>query len=146
MLIDYFEARWPNLTAFQQDVQATAFGYREMVDVALAYRRSGNEARFEEAMVLLEKASRETLSQGIKSNYLLILLAAQHAMTGDTEQALTHLAEAVDGGLITSAKISKEYPYFRELDRKPQYEAFQARMIDHLNRERAQLGLDPTSA
>ena len=56
------------------------------------------------------------------------------------------MAEAIDGGLITSVKISREYPYFRELDGNPQYEAIQARMIEHLNRERAQLGLEPISS
>jgi len=53
------------------------------------------------------------------------------------------LAQAIDGGFIASNKISREYPYFRELDGNPEYEAIQARMIDHLNRERAQLGLEP---
>jgi hypothetical protein len=66
-------------------------------------------------------------------------------MAGDTEQALLRLAEAIDGGLITSTRISKEYPYFRELDGNPEYETIQARMIEHLNHERIQLGLEPVS-
>jgi len=143
LLLDYFEDRWPNLSAFQRDVPANMFGYSEMADIALAYQRAGNEARFNEALLLLDAANQQSLSQGIVSNRLFIMLAAQHAMDGDTEQALTRLAKAIDGGLITSGKISKEYPYFKELDGDPRYEAIQARMIDHLNRERAQLGLDP---
>jgi len=146
LLIEYFEDRWPQLAAFEQAVPAKIFSYREMADVALAYQRVGNTARFDEAMVLLESASLKSLSDGIKSNELLLLLAAQHAMAGDTEQSLIRLAEAVDGGLITSAKISKENPYFRELDGNPQYEAIQARMIEHLNQERAELGLQPISS
>ena len=145
LLVDYFEDRWPNLEAFQQEVPAFIFGYGQMADIALAYQRTGNEARFNQAMELLDAANLQSLSQGIVSNDLLILLAAQHAMAGDTEQALTRLAEAIDGGLITSAKISREYPHFRGLDGNPRYEAIQARMIEHLNRERAQLGLEPIS-
>ena len=74
-----------------------------------------------------------------------MVVAAQHAMAGETEEALKWLAQAIDGGVITSSKISKEYPYFRELDGNPEYEAIQQRMIEHLNRERAQLGLEPVS-
>jgi hypothetical protein len=47
--------------------------------------------------------------------------------------------------MITSSKISKANPYFRELDGNPEYEAIQARMIEHLNNERAQLGLEPVT-
>ena len=72
-------------------------------------------------------------------------MAAHHDMAGDTGQALQFLARPIDGGLITSAKISKEYPYFRELDGNPEYEAIQTRMLIHLNREREQLGLEPVS-
>jgi len=61
------------------------------------------------------------------------------------QQLLAQGVVSVDGGLITSAKISKEYPYFKGLDGNPQYEAIQARMIEHLNRERAILGLEPIS-
>lgn len=145
LLIDYFEERWPNLDAFQQDVPAHMFGYREMADIALAYRRAGNATRFDEAMVILDAANQDSLTQGIQSNFLFLLMAAQHAMAGDTEHALERLAEAIDGGLIISAKISKEFPYFRYLDGNPEFEAIQARMIEHLNHERSLLGLEPVS-
>jgi hypothetical protein len=117
-----------------------------MANIALAYQRAGNQALFNDAMASLDAASQKSLLEGIKSNDLLILVAVQHAMAGDNEQALDRLAQAIDGGLITSARISKEYPYFKELDGNPQYEAIQARMIEHLNRERAKLGLEPVSS
>jgi hypothetical protein len=56
---------------------------------------------------------------------------------------MTRIAEAIDSGLIVSAKISAEYPYFRDLDGNPEYEAIQSRMIEHLNAERPKLGLEP---
>ena len=145
LLIDYFEDRWRDLAAFERAIPAKVFGYREMADIALAYQRAGNTVRFEEAIALLDSASLKAHSEGIKSNRFMMLLAAQHAMVGETEGALTRLAQAIDGGLIISAKISKEYPYFKELEGNPQYEAIQARMIEHLNSERAKLGLEPVS-
>ena len=145
LLVQYFEQHWSDFAAFQQAVPPSIWGYREMADVALAYRRAGNQARFDEAMALLDAASQQTLAQGSRSNDLQMLVAVYHAMAGENEQALKWLAQAIDGGLIVSSKISKEYPYFRELDGNAEYEAIQARMIEHLNRERAELGLDPVT-
>jgi hypothetical protein len=47
--------------------------------------------------------------------------------------------------LITSARISFEYPALKPLEGDPQYEALQTRMIDRLNAEREKLGLEPVS-
>jgi len=146
ILVKYVEDRWPDLDSFQNEVPAHMFGYREMADIALAYRRAGNQARFDQAMAALDAANQRTLAQGMQGGDFLMVLAAYHALAGQTDQALRRLAQAIDGGLIVSAKISKEYPYFRDLEGNPEYEAIQQRMIDHLNRERAQLGLEPVSA
>jgi TolB-like protein len=144
-LISYFEGRWPDIAAFQQSIPASIFGYREMADIAFAYRRAGNQVRFDEAMQQLEIASQKTLSDGIRSNELLMLLASQNAMSGKQDEALTFLAEAIDRGFITSYKISKEFPFFKELDGNAEYEAIQLRMREHLDLERNTLGLQPIS-
>lgn len=145
-LIRFLEDRWPDLEAFQQSIPASMFGYREMADIALAYKRAGNQALFEDAMRRLDAASEISLSHGIKGNDLQIIVAAYHAMAGANDLALASLALAIDNGLIISRKISKEYPFFRELEGDPEYEAIQARMIEHVNAERQQLGLQPIPA
>jgi TolB-like protein len=145
LLVRYFEERWADLDAFQRDIPASMFGYREMADIALAYRRAGNQARFDEAMAALGAACERTLAQGMQGSEFLMVVAAYHAMAGDSRESLRWLGRAIDGGLIVSTRISREYPYFRELDGQPEYEAIQQRMIEHLNRERAQLGLEPVS-
>ena len=76
LLIDYFEDRWPDFDAFQRDVPGGMLGYREMADLALAYRRAGDQARFDEAMMRLDEATRQSLSDGINGHFLLISLAA----------------------------------------------------------------------
>jgi len=144
-LVKYFEERWTSISDFEEKIPGSVFGYREMADIALAYRKAGNQGRFDEAMAALDAANRQAISQGMKGGNLLMVVAAQHALAGETDEALKWLAQAIDGGVITSSKISMEYPYFRELDGNPEYEAIQARMIEHLNRERAQLGLEPVS-
>ena len=145
-LIEFLEQRWPDLESFQRDVPPSMWGYSEMADVALAYRRAGNQQRFEEAMARLDAASQSSLGQGIKGSGLLVLVAAYHAMAGETDQALAWLGKAIDSGMITSTRISKEWPFFRDLEGLPEYQAIQARMLEHLNREREELGLEPISA
>jgi len=145
LLIGYLEDRWASLSAFQLDIPANFRGYSEMADIAFAYRRTGNQSRFEEAMGILDTALSQSQSQGVRGRVFLVTMAAYHAMKDENDQALSYLAEAVDKGLITSTKISRELPFFRELDGNPEYEAIQARMIEHLNRERQKLGLEPVS-
>lgn len=145
-LIGYFEQHWTDLDSFRKAVPASMFGYREMADIALAYRRAGNQTRFNEALATLHATNRKSLEQGMRGPENLMMMAAYHAMANQREQALDWLAQAVDGGMITSTRISKEYPYFSELDGDPEYEAIQTRMIEHLNSEREQLGLEPVSA
>jgi hypothetical protein len=74
-----------------------------------------------------------------------MLLASQNAMSGKQDEALTFLADAIDRGFITSYKISKEFPFFKELDGNAEYEAIQLRMREHLDLERNTLGLQPIS-
>jgi len=145
-LVEYFEQRWSGIDEFQQQFPAPVWGYREMAEIAFAYRQTGNQARFDEAMAVLEASNSKSQADGMRGKDLLITIAAYHAMAGDQEQALNWLGKAIDSGLIASTRISREYPYFRELDGLPEYEAIQARMIEHLNRERAALGLEPVSA
>jgi len=145
LLIEYLEDRWPDLAAFQQSIPASMWGYREMAQIALAYRRVGNQTRFDEAMKRLVSANQETYSQGIRGHSLLVTMAAYHTMAGAHDKALLRLSEAIDSGFITSSRISKEYPFFKELDGNAEYEAMQQRMNEHINRERALLGLEPVS-
>jgi len=145
LLVEYLEGHWPDLSAFEQDVPPNFAGYSEMADIALAYRRTGNQDRFEEAMAILDKAMQHSHSQGIRGQRFLVTLAAYHVMRDEQGQALTLLSEAIDRGLITSTKISNEFPFFLELNGNPEYEAMQTRMIEHLNRERQKLGLEPVS-
>ena len=67
------------------------------------------------------------------------------ALAGDYTAALINLSKAVDGGVITSTRISFDHPALKSMEGDPEYEAIQARMIEHLNRERSQLGLEPVS-
>jgi len=66
-------------------------------------------------------------------------------MAGERAQALVLLSDAVDRGFLMGTKFSFGWNALKVLEGDPEYEAIQARMFEHLNAERAELGLEPIS-
>jgi len=145
-LIAYLEEAWSDLEAFEKEFPSNGyFGYLEMVEIALAYKRAGRQEKFDEAMSRLRAAHDSLITQGLHNIDFFLLEAAYFAMKNDQTEAKRFLAAAIDGGEILSTRISDEMPFFIEFEGDPEYEAIQTRMLEHLNREREQLGLEPVS-
>ncbi len=145
-LISYLEEHWPDLQTFERDFPSNGFwGYPEMLSIALAYRRAGQQEKFSDAMARLRKAHDSLTSQGLNYSSFWLNEAAYYALADDSAKALEFLAASIDGGIITSIRISDDMPYFNDLEGIAEYEAIQSRMIEHLNHERALLGLEPRS-
>jgi TolB-like protein len=99
-LIDYLEERWPSLDAFAADYPPDDFGYFHdlMPEVALAYSRTGNTERFDDALLLVENAISKLSGQGI-NHYLLMYQKAKYlALAGEYDEAITQLEHAIDRG------------------------------------------------
>ena len=62
------------------------------------------------------------------------------------DASLEWLERAVTRGFISTLRIAQEWPYLEPLEGDPRYEDIQSRMIEHLNAERAELGLEPVEA
>jgi TolB-like protein len=145
-LVAFIDERWASLEALQQDFPPFAgFGYGLMNDVALAYARTGNEKAFLDAMARVRSFHDGLIAQGATNETLWLNEAVHYALAGDYTTALINLSKAIDLGMITSTRISFEYPALEVLEGDPEYEAIQARMVEHLNREREKLGLEPVS-
>jgi tetratricopeptide (TPR) repeat protein len=145
-LIAYLEERWPDLDALRADFPPYgAFGDFLMLDVALAYSRAGNQQRFDEALEHVRTVHESLIAQGATRALFLITEAAHQALSGDLEASLDYLDRAISQGLITTTQITREWPALSPLEGNPQFEAIQARMIEHLNSEREKLGLEPVS-
>ena len=144
--IDYLEERWPDLASLRKDFPAYGgFGDGLMIDVALAYSRSGNQQRFDEAMGMVNTAHEYLKTQGINNIMFFSQEASYQALAGNWGASLDYLDRAVSGGAIMAAPISREWPALAVLEGDPKYEAIQLRMIEHLNAEREKLGLEPVS-
>ena len=142
-LVDYLEERWPSLEAFAADYPHDNFGYALMAEVALAYSRTGNTERFNDALLLLENAMTNLAGQGIDNVVFMFEYAIYLALEGEYDQAITQLETAIDGGFQTYAPIATAVPMFEPLQDDPRFVALEAIMVDNINVDREALGLDP---
>jgi TolB-like protein/Tfp pilus assembly protein PilF len=142
-LVDYLEERWPSLAAFAAENPGNDNGYDLMINVAIAYRRTGNDARADEALELFDRRITQVEKEGV-DNFLLDTSKASYlAMQGDIDGALALLKSAVDEGLSASVDPLKIYPEFEILEGDPRFDEIKAGMLDNLNYNRRILELPP---
>ena len=144
-LIDYLEERWPSLETFAADYPQGQNGYDVMAQVALAYSRTGNPERFDDALLLVENAMSNLSEQGIDNWVFMVENAKYLALAGEYDQAITQLEQAVDRGFHGYAPIARSIPMFEPIRDDPRYIAAEAAMVDGINVEREALGLEPVS-
>jgi TolB-like protein len=145
-VVSYIDKRWKSLDELEEELPPFGgYGYGLMNDVALAYARAGDEKAFTNAMSRVRETHDRVIAQGARNQTLWVNEAVFYALSGDNATAMLNLSRAIDAGLITSTRISFDYPALEPLEGDPSFEALQTRMIEHLNRERQQLGLEPVS-
>jgi len=91
------------------------------------------------------KASLEHQRSEGADNYLLMMSEVFYYMlTDDEDMALTRLEQAADRRWTPyNPRLSSGLPILKPLEGNPRYEAAQQKMLDHINAERAELGLEP---
>ena len=146
--VAYIEQRWADLDALERDFPPYAGqGYFMMLEVALAYSRTGNEERFEDAMARMRRVGDDLQAQGVDNPTFFMSEAAYHSLAGNVDAGLEWLDRAVTRGFVAATpRIAREWPALAALEGDPGFELIQQRMIEHLNAERAELGLDPVEA
>jgi hypothetical protein len=145
-LIAYLEERWTSLDALREDFPPySGFGDDLMIDVALAYSRTGNQERFDEALDHVRRVHDDLKSQGVENLFFFMSEASYQALAGNFPESLDYLDRAISGGHVLSSPIAFAWPYFAPLEGDPRFEQIQLRMIEHLNSEREKLGLEPVS-
>ncbi len=145
-LIDYVESRWPDLQAFEADFPErdgwSEYNYLGLI--AFSYQRLGNVEKFDEAISRFKAALDYQRHFGADNHPFAFAEAVYAVLAGDHETALSRLARAFEGGFNVGPQLSKTWPMFEPLDGDPRYEAVVNRMVEHVNSERAKLGLEPT--
>jgi tetratricopeptide (TPR) repeat protein len=144
-LIEFIESRWPDLAAFESEYPDDGSGYADMLRIARAYSSAGNEARFNDAMARVRAAHDRSLAQAVADPFFVAEEARYYALAGDPERAMALLGQAVDKGMFFPVKFAEFWPEMAVFSGDPRFEAIQARMLEHANAERAELGLEPVS-
>jgi TolB-like protein len=142
-LAEYIDSSWPDLADLESAYPSGGDGYGLMLDVAGAYARVGDEARFEEAMQRVRAAHDRDALQYALDVGLLRNEARYHALLGDVDRAIGYLEQAVDRNFFFSAPLHVIWPDLEPLRGDPRYEALLARLHEKLEAERAELGLEP---
>jgi TolB-like protein len=144
-LIEYFESGWSNLSDLESGFIFGPGQLTAVINIALAYGREGNQRKFHQTMDRIRAILDQMLAEGL-DNYMLSLdNAAYFALVGNDEKALESLAASIDAGYIGPIPLVQEWPALEPLAADPRYQSIEAHMLEHLNRERKQLGLKPLS-
>jgi TolB-like protein/lipoprotein NlpI len=142
-LVDYVEERWPNLSTFASEYPGGQNGYSFMADIALAYSRTGDMARFDEAMRFVDQRISSLAQQGINNYVFSGNRAIYYAQLGDIDAAFDHLQSAVEGGWIIVGDPVEVEPALAPLADDPRFTEIQATMLAKVNEYRGLLDLAP---
>ena len=141
-LIDYIDERWPTLDAVAAEHPSGENGYRVMAELALAYSRTGDTDRFDDALLRLEQAMTSLSDQGTDNFIFMYQKAEFLTLAGRHDAAITKLEQVIDRGYQGFAPIATVSPIFGPLRDNPRFIAVEATMIANINRDRQELGLD----
>ena len=109
-------------------------GY-DMGHIAQAYRKLGNDAKFDDAMSRFKASLDAQLAEGA-DNWVLSRSRAHYAvLANDYEGAITLLENAFEQGAYIDTINATAWPVFKPLNGDPRYEAAKAAMVARLNEE-----------
>lgn len=142
-LVDYVEERWPSLAAFASENPGGDNEYSLMVNVALAYRRLGNEALADEALDFVQARLTLLESEGVNNSRFDFGWATYLAMRGENDAALARLKKAADNGVMSTGDPAVKEPSLASLAGDPRFDEIKATMLANLNYNRRILDLPP---
>ena len=146
-VIRLVEQDWTTVEQFhQQQKPALGFGNANLIYIAYACLKTGRAQQFETAMRLARDDHDRQIAAGIGWPMFYLMEAQYWALANDHEQATEFLRKAADSHLVIAPRISRMYPIFKPLEGEPEYEAVQKRMLENLNKQRAEAGLQPLEA
>jgi hypothetical protein len=134
-----YRERWGDLAALDGYFRATETAPMEFI--AIAQRAQGQKPALAQTLAHWRKRLDFLREQGTDNGPFLMGEARYFALAGERSQALTTLAQAIDGG-VRNPLLARE-PAFAELQADPDFQAQVTRMTALINTERAKLGMAP---
>jgi hypothetical protein len=135
-LIEVIESRWPSLDDFSGNWPGrSGYGYFSMGFIAHAYRETGNQEMFNDAMHRLKASLDAQLSEGA-NNWVLSWSQAHYAvLDGDYDSAIGFLERSFQQGGYLDTENETAWPVFKPLNGDLRYEAAKAEMNARLEEE-----------
>jgi len=94
-------------------------------------------------MALSKRALDQQALAGADSSSIYRSLAQYWVLAAEPEKAMDALQKYADKYGPAAPRLSDLMPLLKPLEGEPRYEKIQAQMLEHLNSERAKLGLEP---
>ena len=145
-VVQFFDDRWDSVDAFVTEYPPMGRGgVGTLLDMAWAFGKMGDSNRFDQAMSHSREALEQQEALGYKYPFLYVDKAIYQVMSGDRQRALELLAIAVDGHISIGGDggLARVSPVLRVFEGDPEFEAIQQRMLEHINSQRSELGLEP---
>ena len=132
-LIQVLESRWSSLEEFSSDWPGVrGYGHSSMGHIAQAYRETGDEDKFADAMQRFKAALDAQLAEGADNVALSFSRAYFSLLANDHESAVSLLEKAfAQGGYLDTDRETT----FKPLDGDPRYEAAKTAMNERLREE-----------
>jgi len=143
-VVEFTQQRWPDLAAFRKDVPANVgFGDPSMVLLAKCFLETGRMQQFSEALQIFREEHDHQAGLGIAWPWFFMWEAQYWTLVNDQENAIDFIEKAVAMNWRAAPRISRMYAILKPLEGLPRFEAVQKRMLDAINRDRAEAGLEP---
>ena len=135
-LVNVLESRWSDLDGYSRNWPGrSGYGHDSMGYIAQAYRKLGNDTKFDDAMSRFKASLDAQLTEGA-DNWVLNRSRAHYAvLANDYEGAISLLEKAFEQGAYIDTVNATAWPVFKPLNGDPRYEAVKAKMVARLNEE-----------
>ncbi|HEY5776107.1 MAG TPA: hypothetical protein VIS57_08485, partial [Xanthomonadales bacterium] len=135
-LVNVLESRWSDLDGFSRNwAGMSGYGNDAMGYIAQAYRKLGDDAKFDDAMSRFKASLDAQLAEGADNWVLNRSRAHYAALANDYETAISLLEKAFEQGAYIDTVNAKAWPVFKPLNGDPRYEAAKAKMVARLEEE-----------
>lgn len=145
--VAYLDKGWPSLATFATDSHNDLildYGVDVFLNLALAFRETGDKARLSESLSLIENGLAFLSSEGsFCKGELLVMEASYLALIGESDQAVTKLEAAYLLDADPYERIAKSIPVLGFIEDDPRFKSLESTLIKKMNEERGKLGLSP---
>jgi len=135
-LVQELESIWQDLDGFSSDWSGkSGYGYDAMGFIAHAYRKVGDQEKYDDAMSRFRSSLDLQLKQGANNWVFTRSRAHYAALAGDYDAAISFLETSFDQGAYLDTSSDIAWPIFKPLNGDPRYEAAKAKMNARLTIE-----------